>query len=253
MEYKVTEIGDKSWLIEEYDEMTSVYMYLLAGKKEAVLIDTGMGFLPLSIIAGSLTKLPVKAILTHGHIDHIGGTAQFSEVYLHEADRETYCFHSKEGRQLFSQYDFPEVKQEVHCLHDGDTFELGDRLLRIIHVPGHSYGSICILDEKNRWLFTGDTCCKANVLLELDFCASVKAYSESIEKLLQMKKAYTVTWPAHHEKPVSTQILEQFHDAAKGILSGEYQGVREETFGEHARILEWKDIGIVYLESRIWE
>lgn len=119
-------------------------------------------------------------------------------------------------------------------MHDGNTFELGDRLLRIIHISGHSYGSICILDEKNRWLFTGDTCCKANVLFELDFCASVKTYSESIGKLLQMKKAYTATWPAHHEKPVSAQILEQFYEAAKVILSGEYQG-RKKKYAESMR------------------
>lgn len=62
-----------------------------------MLIDTGMGFLPLLMIVEKLTELLVNVILTHGHIDHTGGTAQFSEVHLHEADKETYCLHSKEA------------------------------------------------------------------------------------------------------------------------------------------------------------
>ena len=79
MEYRVTRIGEHTWLIEEYDGKVKVYMYLLSGNREAVLIDTGMGMIPLKEIAASLTDLPVKVLLTHGHIDHIGGTGAFGE------------------------------------------------------------------------------------------------------------------------------------------------------------------------------
>lgn len=41
-------------------------------------------------------------------------------------------------------------------LHDGDVFELGNRTLKIFHTPGHSPGHICVFDETNGYLFTGD-------------------------------------------------------------------------------------------------
>ena len=94
MEYRIKAIDESTWQIEEYNENASVYMYLLAGKKKAILIDTGFGTIDLKKIVQSLTSLPVEVILTHGHADHIGGTSFFERVYLNEKDRQVYQQHS---------------------------------------------------------------------------------------------------------------------------------------------------------------
>lgn len=83
-------------------------------------------------------------ILTHLHSDHTGASEAVSNalecpIYMHEADAFVY-----RGR----------VDVE---LKDGDELELPGERLKIINTPGHTKGSICIMCEKSRACFTGDT------------------------------------------------------------------------------------------------
>ena len=74
MNYRIEKLNEQTWLIEEYSNTASAYMYLLTGKERALLIDTGFGTIPLKSICEELTVLPVIVALTHGHVDHIGGS-----------------------------------------------------------------------------------------------------------------------------------------------------------------------------------
>lgn len=64
-------------------------MFLLKGTERALLIDTGVGMTDLKKLISWLTPLPYDVVLTHGHPDHIGGAAQFEEVYIHEKDEDS--------------------------------------------------------------------------------------------------------------------------------------------------------------------
>ena len=170
MNYHIEKLNEQTWLIEEYSNTASAYMYLLTGKERALLIDTGFGTIPLKSICEELTVLPVTVALTHGHVDHIGGTGAFEEVWLAKEDKELYEAHSREGvRHIFTQDELFPVKENCSYFESEMVFEIGDRPVRVVRTPGHSVGSVCFLDEKNRWMFTGDTCCKAHVLLQMEF------------------------------------------------------------------------------------
>ncbi len=87
---------------------------------------------------------PQAIILTHNHRDHRGAVAEILAaydvpVYLHAADAVNY-----RGRV--------DVEPE-----DGDRIRLEDEELVFRHTPGHSPGSVCLLGEKSRVCFTGDT------------------------------------------------------------------------------------------------
>lgn len=84
--YQVTEIAKDTWVINEAG-MTA--MFLLKGTERALLIDTGVGMTDLKKLISWLTPLPYDVVLTHGHPDHIGGAAQFEEVYIHEKDEDS--------------------------------------------------------------------------------------------------------------------------------------------------------------------
>lgn len=251
MEYRVDRLDQKTWIIEEYDEITSVYMYLLTGKKRAILIDTGMGAIPLYNICRELTDLPITVILTHGHVDHIGGTNQFEKVFLHEKDWNTYQLHKGDLRKQFTDIDLPPVKETVSFMQDGNIFDLGGRTLHVIHTPGHSLGSVCIMDQERKWLFTGDTCCKAHVLLHMDYSTSLETYAKTIKNLLDRSQEYILTWPSHHEKPVEIDILKQFLEGTEGILADTFHGNEVEIGREKANLFLYKDIGIVYPRRKI--
>jgi len=97
-------------------------------------------------------------ILTHAHGDHIGGVKELREktgapVYMHKDDH----YMLKDSRFNHS-VSISGVKVETEAdafVNHGDTLELGDLKLSIIHTPGHSQGGICI--EVGNLLLTGDT------------------------------------------------------------------------------------------------
>ena len=185
--------------------------------------------------------------LSHGHVDHIGGTGAFEEVWLAKEDRELYAEHSKEKvRQIFTKDELFPVKGTCSYFTDEMEFELGDRSIKVVKTPGHSVGSVCFLDEKNRWMFTGDTCCKAHVLLQMEYAATMMEYRKSLQRLIDLESYYDITWPGHHSRPVEKQVIHDFLTAVDGILDGTMVGVETELPMGKARLLEYKEIGIEY-------
>lgn len=249
MQYRTEQLDQHTWLIEEYNETSSVYMYLLEGEREALLIDTGNGTIPLEEICRELTSLPVTVALTHGHADHIGGTGHFENVWIARADEPLYRLHSTdELRRIFAGAEYAPAKaaEELQFFEEGRVFDLGGRTVEVIATPGHSVGSVCFLDRERRQMFTGDTCCKAHVLLQLDHAAPIEIFLDSIRKLLDLQDYYDITWPGHHEKPVGKDVIRQFLAAAEGLLSGMMEGREMEHPAGKCRLLEYRDIGIEY-------
>lgn len=246
MEYRIEQLDEHTWLIEEYEDQISVYMYLLEGERQAILIDTGMGTIPLDEICRKLTSKEIMVLLTHGHVDHIGGTNLFEQVYLERSDLPAYRLHSGELRKQFYRGGLPPVKQEVKFMKGGDIFDLGGRMVEVIAVPGHSLGSVCFLDKERKWLFSGDTCCRAHVLLQMDYSAPIAAYLDSVNQLIARKNEFVLTWPGHHSKPVKPDILYQFREAAEGLLAGTMQGEDFAVGGKDVKLIAYQDIGIEY-------
>ena len=167
----VSEIAAKTYVINEFGLNA---MFLIEGSDRALVLDTGSGFCDFKEILRDLTKKPYLVALTHGHVDHAGGAGQFDRLYLHPADWEmakgiapeerlsygeavrgvmgdpnTFAY----GKDTLRVWDaFPELLP----IQDGQTFDLGDRTISVVHTPGHTPGSCCFIDPKTRILFSGD-------------------------------------------------------------------------------------------------
>ena len=233
MGYTVHHLDSKTWLIEEEADC-NVYMYLLAGDQKALLIDTGYGTIPLNEIVSSLTDLPVRVLCTHGHFDHIGGNVHFPTVMMHRGDLELCRQESNPSDTLC----------RVQWFDRSFTLDLGNRILEVFPVPGHTRGCVAVLDSKHRQLFTGDTCCKGPVLLHFDHSADLRSFRDSMLSILAMQDRFRITWPSHHAKPVGPDILQQFSEAANLLLDGFAQGTSAS--GDSVRIFEYRDISIIY-------
>lgn len=98
-------------------------------------------------------------IITHVHPDHTAALAQVSlpdttTVLMHSADAEAI------GTWTWAAPKFGARTLQFHVdrfVRDGETIDLGDSVLRVIHTPGHTCGSICLYEADSKSLFSGDT------------------------------------------------------------------------------------------------
>lgn len=256
----IFQLDEHTWRIEEGEGPGRVYAFVVEGEREAVLIDACFGRLPLREIAEELTGKKVTLLLTHAHFDHVGGCRFFEEAYLHPADFDLYqdSFppdgEERPGSLMRIETapdDVGGAKTKLLPLCEGQVFDLGARTLEVIETPGHTGGCVCFLDRERRVLFTGDTCCKADVLLGFPQSLTVEAFHASISKLLSLRDKYDITYPAHHGFPVEIEVLEQFQEAAKQIMDGRLIGEPRESFGRITYRAPFKDIAIAYKEGGV--
>lgn len=184
-----TRLADGVTLIKGIDFECCIW--LVEGSDSALLIDTGLGTGQLRAEVEALTGLPYRVVNTHGHGDHSGGNYQFDCVYMHK--QALPC--AKAALEMTKMFASPDklcsIRQqmeahpaEIRFISEGDTFDLGDRLISVIETPGHTPGDITLFDRKSGLLFSGDCMLKQmDVLLAVPQTVSVQCYSESMHKL----------------------------------------------------------------------
>ena len=86
--FTIEQIDRDTFSISEYKHWEETHCYLLCGEKCAILIDTGLGVSNIRKIVDSLTELPVMAVTTHVHWDHIGGHKYFDNIAVYEAEKD---------------------------------------------------------------------------------------------------------------------------------------------------------------------
>lgn len=150
-------------------QLASLYdsnIFLVTGTEKTALIDTGTGFAS-DTICNSVEKMLAGrhldiVFITHRHFDHVGGLAAIIDrfhpdtVYAGHLDAEPLRQGDSEST-LGVKFGGSIPKLDVTDIKDGDLFDLGGHRLRVIETPGHTIGSICILDETTKSLFSGDT------------------------------------------------------------------------------------------------
>ena len=200
--------------------------YLVKGEKEAVLIDGLEGAGSLKSFVEELTDLPVKLVLTHGHLDHIGAAFEYKCCMIHPDDMDLFYDErhlSRESRWQFARVPSPLASHQLAdlriedvadaCevrmspLYDGDIIDAAGIELEVIGVPGHTYGTVVFLDRMDRLLFSGDAC-NLNTLLGMKGSTSIEEYLESLHHLKTFDDAYDVMYGGHGTPPVDKSIVD---------------------------------------------
>ena len=167
----------------------------LMNVEELILIDTGAGWSVENII-GNIKKLGfdpknlAKIILTHCHIDHIGGVPEIkkrfgSKIYIHKLDAPPL----ETGDPILTaakwyQTSFPPTQIDVKFNFPEEILKIGEQKIVCLHTPGHTPGSICLYLDKDgkRVLFGQDL---HGPLLE-EFGSNIEDYGRSTKKLLDL-------------------------------------------------------------------
>ena len=221
----VIRINEETWQIDE----DFVRWFLLCGEKEAVLLDTGV-IGNAREVAEKLTDLPLKVINTHADRDHIAGNGNFEKFYMHPSD--------------FAQYYHQMPLQDAEALWDGEVFDLGGREIEIIHTPGHTCGSIAVLDKKYRLLFSGDPVQTGDIYMFGPY-RNMQAYVKSVERLEKRKEEFDQIFPCHGECPLGTEILQPLKEEAADVLAGKYTAETLELHGKTIRRVKTKHAGFL--------
>lgn len=217
-DYTASKVADRVWAIVE-SAATPVNIYLVEGKDSALLIDTGYGYGDLKAYVKTLTKLPLIVVNTHGHGDHNGNNSQFSKIYAHSADFNMLnASFNREKRKKAVAPDEVVAPPTLIPVKEGYIFNLGDRKLEVIEVPGHTRGSICLLDTKNRILFAGDNT-NTLVWLFLKDCTPLEVYLKSLQKVAKRSNEFDTVMPGHNE-PLPTTFINDQIACVKNILAG---------------------------------
>ena len=180
---------------------TNCYVTSCEETRETVIIDPGFdNQLEAKVVITFINDngLKLKFIInTHGHPDHTSGNEVLKKrfhvpISIHENDACMLDETSK-GAARFSGFDYFSPPADI-LLHDGDSVKFGKVTLKVMHTPGHTTGSILLLDEKE--VFTGDTLF-AGSIGRVDLPGgSERDMRLSLKKLLRLPDQYVVC-PGH--------------------------------------------------------
>ncbi|MGA2079277.1 MAG: MBL fold metallo-hydrolase [Holophaga sp.] len=237
--FQVYDLGHGTFALYEDGQYEESISYLLLGAEKALLIDTGNGIGNLRQQVRALTSLPVQLVLTHSHIDHVGSCYQFDQVaafddadglarrtamlgYPHEKAR-TYIAEPLVRKPFPRGFDpaaycIPPYRV-TRWLADGEVLDLGGRSVEVVHAPGHSPDSICLLDRGARMLWVGDVFYTGQIYTWLAG-GDVGQLVASYRRLVELFPAYDLLMPAHNEPAVEKAVLREALAGAEKVLAG---------------------------------
>lgn len=234
------------------DELGKTVMYVINGTEKALLIDTGFGLTDLKqLIIRLCGEKEIIVVNSHGHVDHASGNNQFKKVYIGRYDEpEAHKEIEEKEKERISRLFFgrylaeggnldtwnPGPSQQVIPLCENDIIDLGNHRFRVLETPGHSLGSIALLEEEKGWLFTGDSMLTWEVWGQLEHSAALSIYGESMKKLAGITDKVSVVFPAHWEEgrnPAGLKCYELPPEVLRIYADGIEKTLESET--------DWKD------------
>jgi glyoxylase-like metal-dependent hydrolase (beta-lactamase superfamily II) len=191
--------------------------WLVRGRDRDLLVDTGNG---LASLRGDLPELfdgrEIVAVVTHGHADHMGGLHEFDQRVCHRQeagdverppissllDADTYPEEERAAatesgygelpRFLLDALPSPDFDPQAFAMaptaptrtvQEGDVIDLGDRTFDVLHLPGHTPGSLALWEAETATLYSGDTIYAEEPLLDELPESNIADYVESMRRL----------------------------------------------------------------------
>jgi glyoxylase-like metal-dependent hydrolase (beta-lactamase superfamily II) len=202
--YRTRSVGDDITHIDE-PHIKPFYrcnIWHVRGRDRDMLLDSGSGVVSLTAQIRLVVERPVLAVASHTHFDHIGNHREFADRAVHAAESEIIA--RPEPPQILADLyatdamftalppgGFDKDAYRVapapatRLLWDGQTIDLGDRHFEVMHLPGHSPGSIALWEAATSVLFGGDVVYDGQ-LLDDTYHSAIDQYVASMERLRRL-------------------------------------------------------------------
>ncbi len=231
--YQVQEFAPQTYAICEAGRF---YCYLAVGSQQALLIDCGLGIADLHRLVMSITSLPAQVVLTHTHWDHRGCAYQFPQVRVHPLEAAVVDIEDAvEPRRWLGSIAAGALPWPAgfdpasYCirpaavgapLRHGEVIDLGDRMFRVYHTPGHTPGGVTLLDVPNGILVAGDLVKPQQPLYAHLPGADSRDYLRSLEQLAALAPQVRLICSGHSEPYGDASILADMAQGFRQVLQG---------------------------------
>lgn len=199
------------------DPLVRCNIWHVKGRDRDLVIDTGMGMASLTEAASHVFEKAITAVATHYHFDHTGGLHEFSDRVIHSNEAHWLEREDNWGALFASAFDaatvadfraagyempeqlfeaLPHADYDPHAyavrpapatrvVEEGDVIDTGDRHFEVLHLPGHSPGSIGLWEAATGTLFSGDAIYDGPLLYSNDD-SDLPAYIRTLERVREL-------------------------------------------------------------------
>jgi glyoxylase-like metal-dependent hydrolase (beta-lactamase superfamily II) len=200
LKYSKIEIAEGFYCIDqEY-----VRCFLFLGEKEGLLVDTGVGG-DLRAYVEEITGLPIRVIFTHADGDHVGAAVQFENRLMHPSEFDYY--RSKNAEPV-----------PMEPVWEGDILDVGSYRFEVIHIPGHTPGSIALLEREKRFLIGGDSIQAGGNIFMFGNGRNFEAFRASMLKLEGLIGDFDKIYSSHYDLLVNPAVIKKLYTGAGRVM-----------------------------------
>ncbi|MBE5781501.1 MAG: MBL fold metallo-hydrolase [Clostridiales bacterium] len=264
----VTKLSDRVYKITE---VNSIHRYVLLGDEKALLVDTGYGFVDVTPLIREITDLPLMVVNTHGHSDHSFGNYFFKEAYIHPDDiPSVWADHRPEKKIPIIEYRTrknPTLPEEADLdaflnrsmdhvklipLNEGDVLDLGGVTLNVIHIPGHSKGSVALYSPELKIMFGGDSV-NSHPIWYVNSTGSlpISTFLRSLEKLKGLNLEIEAIYPGHGNSPLGVEVMNNLIACIHDLAERDEGDPTIENSGMVGRQHSYNGVSIIYSEEHL--
>lgn len=241
--YYAKNLGNGLYSIAERhhpDNVHGVMMYLVVGAEKAALIDCGFGVVDtLRSFVEKLTDKPIVCIIAHGHPDHAGAAALFDEIYMNPKDemllpvslsyqrRMDDVFggrnpYSEGLKEYCEKHIVMTEKLNYKPMLDGDVFDLGGKQLEVVEIPGHTPGSVALVNRAENYALTSDCFSVRTALVKMppEKRLGLTVYRNGLARFMSMIDENTKIYWGHEEAAMDHDIPQDMLRACNEVLDG---------------------------------
>ncbi|MDD6159682.1 MAG: MBL fold metallo-hydrolase [Oscillospiraceae bacterium] len=206
------------------------FLYLLEGEEKALLVDTGYAVGGLREFVEKLTDKPIEVVNTHYHPDHAGGNGEWERVMMSAGAPLDF---KSMARTVGDPNALPHPDYEKVYLEDGDTIDLGGRVVEVLRVEdAHSHSSLYLLDRTERLIIMGDEMDAWQVMmfensndpeLKKNYTQDqlLRSFRRNLMRVKSLDSEYDWLLGNHNGSPLAKSYLDDFIELVDHIYIGD--------------------------------
>jgi len=250
--FTITDIESKTFIFEELKSTQGNVSYLLLGDTKAFMFDTGTGEnqsengFKIKPAISEITSLPITLLLSHFHFDHNQNIAEFDKVAF-PAIPFLQTNTSSDSLYTFTAQDlntgvYPAQVKVNEWLPLNTDIDLGNRIIQVVNIPGHTKESIALIDKTNKIAFLGDYL--YNGTLFVFGRANLSPYEQSVDNLISILSSDYRLFGAHGTPEMPFATLQKLKSLLQCIANNSCQPIATTIDGLSVQIYEYQGMEI---------